>query len=104
MQSLVRRQKLEQESYLEKGLLVGGVVGIVEEGNRLVKFEYEGIFEEILTSSTGCYASVYYIHFSWKIRIVIRLFIQAYRIRALAPTTGLHFGTGIIKRDRRKRH
>ncbi|MBR5583563.1 MAG: S-adenosylmethionine:tRNA ribosyltransferase-isomerase, partial [Lachnospiraceae bacterium] len=30
------------------GLLVGEVVDIVEEGNRLIKFEYDGIFEEIL--------------------------------------------------------
>ena len=30
------------------GLLVGEVVDIVEEGNRLIKFHYEGIFEEIL--------------------------------------------------------
>ena len=30
------------------GLLVGEVVDIVEEGNRLIHFEYEGIFEEIL--------------------------------------------------------
>ena len=30
------------------GLLVGEVVDVVEEGNRLIKFEYEGIFEEIL--------------------------------------------------------
>ena len=30
------------------GLLVGEVVDIVEEGNRLFRFEYQGIFEEIL--------------------------------------------------------
>ena len=30
------------------GLLTGEVVDIVEEGNRLIRFEYEGIFEEIL--------------------------------------------------------
>ena len=30
------------------GLLVGEVIDIVEEGNRLIKFTYEGIFEEIL--------------------------------------------------------
>ena len=30
------------------GLLVGEVIDIVEEGNRLIRFEYEGIFEEIL--------------------------------------------------------
>ena len=30
------------------GLLVGEVMDVVEEGNRLIHFEYEGIFEEIL--------------------------------------------------------
>lgn len=30
------------------GLLVGEVIDIVEDGNRLIKFTYEGIFEEIL--------------------------------------------------------
>ena len=30
------------------GLLVGEVVDVVEEGNRLIHFEYKGIFEEIL--------------------------------------------------------
>ena len=31
-----------------EGLLTGEVVGIAEEGNRLIRFSYEGIFEEIL--------------------------------------------------------
>ena len=30
------------------GLLVGEVIDVVEEGNRLIQFHYEGIFEEIL--------------------------------------------------------
>ena len=30
------------------GKLVGEVIDVVDEGNRLVKFEYEGIFEEVL--------------------------------------------------------
>ena len=30
------------------GLLVGEVIDVVEEGNRLIHFEYKGIFEEIL--------------------------------------------------------
>ena len=29
-------------------LLVGEVIDVVEEGNRLIRFEYEGIFEEVL--------------------------------------------------------
>ena len=31
-----------------EGILTGEVIDIVEEGNRLIRFEYEGIFEEIL--------------------------------------------------------
>ena len=31
-----------------EGLLIGEVVDVVEEGNRLIHFEYKGIFEEIL--------------------------------------------------------
>lgn len=30
------------------GLLVGEVVDVVEDGNRMIKFTYDGIFEEIL--------------------------------------------------------
>ena len=30
------------------GLLVGEVLDIVEEGNRLIQFQYDGIFEEVL--------------------------------------------------------
>ena len=30
------------------GLLVGEVIDVVEEGNRLIQFSYEGIFQEIL--------------------------------------------------------
>lgn len=31
-----------------EGLLIGEVIDVVDEGNRLIRFEYEGIFEEIL--------------------------------------------------------
>lgn len=30
------------------GLLMGEVIDVVEEGNRLIKFDFDGIFEEIL--------------------------------------------------------
>lgn len=31
-----------------EGLLVGEIVDVIEDGNRMIKFHYEGIFEEIL--------------------------------------------------------
>ena len=43
-----------------EGLLVGEVIDVVEEGNRLVKFSYEGIFEEILIAGPDASAALYY--------------------------------------------
>ena len=40
--------KMSEMVYVGKEKLVGEVIDVVDEGNRLVKFEYEGIFEEIL--------------------------------------------------------
>ena len=37
-----------------EGKLVGEVIDIVEEGNRLIRFEYEGIFEEVLDELGLC--------------------------------------------------
>ena len=41
------------------GLLVGEVTEVVDEGNRLVRFEYDGIFEEILISWGKCRCALY---------------------------------------------
>ena len=57
------------------GLLVGEVVDIVEEGNRLIHFEYEGIFEEIL-DRLGQMPLPPYITHQWKIRTDTRRFMQ----------------------------
>ena len=44
-----------------EGKLVGEVIDIVEEGNRLIRFEYEGIFEEVLDElGTDAASTVYY--------------------------------------------
>ena len=71
-----KKAKVGTRIVFGEGLLVGEVVGIVEEGNRLVKFEYEGIFEEIL-DQLGQMPLLRILHISWKIRIVIRLFMQS---------------------------
>jgi len=36
------------------GLLKGTVIDVVEDGNRLIQFSYEGIFEEIFCDCTPC--------------------------------------------------
>ena len=52
------------------GLLKGEVLEVVEEGNRLIHFEYEGIFEEIL-DQLGQMPT------SWRTRIVTRPCMQS---------------------------
>ena len=46
--------KVGAEVSFGDGLLKGKVIDVVDEGNRLIQFEYDGIFEEILTSSARC--------------------------------------------------
>ena len=43
-----KKAKIGTKISFGDGLLMGEVVDIVEEGNRLIQFAYEGIFEEIL--------------------------------------------------------
>ena len=43
-----RKHAQEQRSLLETVFSIGEVIDIVEEGNRLIQFHYDGIFEEIL--------------------------------------------------------
>ena len=43
-----KKAKIGNKIEFGEGKLVGEIVDIVEEGNRLIKFTYEGIFEEIL--------------------------------------------------------
>ena len=43
-----KKAKIGTKIIFGDGLLVGEVVDIVEEGNRLIQFQYQGIFEEIL--------------------------------------------------------
>ena len=43
-----KKMKVGARVVFGDGLLTGEVVDIVEEGNRLIRFEYEGIWEELL--------------------------------------------------------
>ena len=43
-----KKAKIGTRIIFGDGLLVGEIIDVVEEGNRLIQFSYEGIFEEIL--------------------------------------------------------
>ena len=72
------------------GLLRAEVLEVVEEGNRLVKFSYEGIFEEIL-DQLGQMPLPPYITHELEDRNRYQTVYAAYEGSAAAPTAGLHF-------------
>ncbi len=81
------------------GLLVGEIVAIVEEGNRLIQFSYEGIFEEIL-DQLGQMPLPPYITHQLKDKNRYQTVYAKYDGSAAAPTAGLHFTPGLLEKIR----
>ena len=72
------------------GLLTGEVVDVVEDGNRLIQFSYEGIFEEIL-DQLGQMPLPPYITHTLQDKNRYQTVYAKYDGSAAAPTAGLHF-------------
>ncbi|HIR28497.1 MAG TPA: tRNA preQ1(34) S-adenosylmethionine ribosyltransferase-isomerase QueA [Candidatus Choladousia intestinigallinarum] len=82
-----------------EGLLVGEVIQILEEGNRLIRFEYEGIFEEIL-DQLGQMPLPPYITHELKDKNRYQTVYAKYDGSAAAPTAGLHFTPELLQEVR----
>lgn len=78
------------------GILVGEVLEIVEEGNRLIRFYYDGIFEEIL-DRLGQMPLPPYITHQLKERDRYNTVYAAHEGSAAAPTAGLHFTSELLR-------
>ncbi len=72
------------------GMLVGEVIDVVDEGNRLIRFSYDGIFEEIL-DRLGQMPLPPYITHELKDKNRYQTVYAKYDGSAAAPTAGLHF-------------
>ncbi|PWJ52121.1 tRNA preQ1(34) S-adenosylmethionine ribosyltransferase-isomerase QueA [Faecalicatena contorta] len=83
------------------GLLVGEVMDVVEEGNRLIHFEYEGIFEEIL-DQLGQMPLPPYITHQLKDKNRYNTVYASHAGSAAAPTAGLHFTPELMEKIREK--
>ena len=83
------------------GLLIGEVVDIVEEGNRLIRFEYEGIFEEIL-DKLGQMPLPPYITHRLQDKNRYQTVYAKYDGSAAAPTAGLHFTEELLEKIQKK--
>ena len=73
-----------------EGLLIGEVLDIVEEGNRLIQFDYTGIFEEVL-DKLGQMPLPPYITHPLQDKNRYQTVYAKYEGSAAAPTAGLHF-------------
>ena len=78
------------------GLLKAEVLDVVEEGNRLIRFEYEGIFEEIL-DQLGQMPLPPYITHQLKDKNRYQTVYAEHDGSAAAPTAGLHFTPELLK-------
>ena len=83
------------------GILKGEIIDVVEEGNRLIQFQYEGIFEEILDQLGEMPLPPYITH---KLQDKNR-YQTVYAKNdgsAAAPTAGLHFTQELLQKVQEK--
>ena len=80
---------------------VGEVVDIVDEGNRLIHFEYEGIFEEIL-DQLGQMPLPPYITHQLQDKNRYNTVYAEHSGSAAAPTAGLHFTPELLRKIEEK--
>lgn len=83
------------------GLLHAEVQEVVDEGNRLIRFEYEGIFEEIL-DQLGQMPLPPYITHQLEDKNRYQTVYAKYEGSAAAPTAGLHFTKDLLKKIEEK--
>ena len=78
------------------GILTGEVVDIVDEGNRLIQFHYDGIFEEIL-DQLGEMPLPPYITHKLQDKNRYQTVYAKHEGSAAAPTSGLHFTKELLQ-------
>ena len=83
------------------GILTGTVLDIVEEGNRLIQFSYEGIFEEVL-DRLGEMPLPPYITHKLQDKNRYQTVYAKYEGSAAAPTAGLHFTKELLAKVEEK--
>ncbi|MCI9164277.1 MAG: tRNA preQ1(34) S-adenosylmethionine ribosyltransferase-isomerase QueA [Lachnospiraceae bacterium] len=80
-----------------EGLLRGSVLEVAEEGNRLIRFRYNGIFEEVL-DQLGQMPLPPYITHELKDKNRYQTVYAKHDGSAAAPTAGLHFTRELLQK------
>lgn len=92
-----KKAKVGTKLIFGDGILCGEILDVVEEGNRLIQFQYEGIFEEIL-DQLGEMPLPPYITHKLKDKNRYQTVYAKYEGSAAAPTAGLHFTPELLQR------
>ncbi len=91
-----KKMKIGAKVVFGDGLLKAEVVDILEEGNRLIQFSYEGIFEEVL-DALGEMPLPPYITHKLQDKNRYQTVYAKYEGSAAAPTAGLHFTKELLE-------
>lgn len=96
-------KKLRKGAKLEfgDGILKGEIIEVLENGNRKIKFEFEGIFNEIL-DKIGLMPLPPYIEEILKDKDRYQTVYAKYEGSAAAPTAGLHFTEELLNKIKNK--
>ena len=84
-----------------EGLLTGEILDVVDDGNRLIQFHYEGIFEEIL-DQLGQMPLPPYITHQLQDKNRYQTVYAKHDGSAAAPTAGLHFTQELLAKVKEK--
>lgn len=91
-----RRAVIGRTFIFGEGLLKGEILAKTKDGTRIVRFEYDGIFEEIL-DKVGIMPLPPYIHEELKDNNRYQTVYAKYNGSVAAPTAGLHFTQELLK-------
>ncbi|MBS6500326.1 MAG: tRNA preQ1(34) S-adenosylmethionine ribosyltransferase-isomerase QueA [Clostridium sp.] len=96
-----KRAKIGQKFTFGEGKLTCTVVDIVEEGNRIIEFSYEGIFEQVL-DELGEMPLPPYITEKLEDKERYQTVYSKEKGSAAAPTAGLHFTEELLREIKAK--
>lgn len=96
-----KKAKIGAKLVFGDGSLTAEVIDVVDEGNRLVKFYYKGIFEEIL-DELGQMPLPPYITHTLADKNRYQTVYAKYEGSAAAPTAGLHFTNELLDQIKAK--
>ena len=96
-----KKAKLGTEFIFGNNELIGKVVDIIEGGNRIIEFRYEGLFENVL-EKLGNIPLPPYIKKELKDKERYQTVYSKFEGSAAAPTAGLHFTEELLKEISKK--